>query len=192
MKTLYDYLLEMKDFRRAQGKRISLAAFLEMSVLAGMSGHFGINSISRFIKNNETFFIERYNLLHGVPSKTTVFKMLRDLPFDNFSAVLRNWMFQFVESNSDLWIAIDGKAIGSTLVNKNDSKQNFKSMVSLFSKKAGVILDAVSIETKKENEGQAARDLIAQFESKGMTFTMDALHCQKKQSAVSWSQEMIM
>ena len=56
----------------------------------------------------------------------------------------------------------------------------------------GIVLDTVSIETKKENEGQAARDLITQFESKGMTFTLDALHCQKKQSAVSWSQEMIM
>lgn len=192
VKTLYDYLLELKDFRRAQGQRMSLAAFLEMSVLAGMSGHFGINSISRFIKNNEDFFIERYNLAHGVPSKTTVFNIFRDLPFEDFSAVLKNWMFQFVENKSDLWIAIDGKAIGSTLVNKNDSKQNFKSMVSMFSREVGVVLDAVSIETKKENEGQAARDLINQFESKGMTFTLDALHCQKKQSAVSWSQEMIM
>ena len=80
-------------------------------------------------------------------------------------------MKQFLENKSDVWIAIDGKAIGSTLVNKFESKQNFKSMVSLFSKEIGVVLDAVGMESKKANEGAAARDLIAQFESKGMTFT---------------------
>ena len=157
MKTLYDCLFEMKDFRRAQGQRIPLAAFLEMSVLAGMSGHFGINSISRFIKNNEVFFINRYNLLHGVPSRTTVFNLLKKIPFDEFSCVVRNWMKQFLENKSDVWIAIDGKAIGSTLVNKFESKQNFKSMVSLFSKEIGVVLDAVGMESKKANEGAAAR-----------------------------------
>ena len=192
MKTLHEYLIEIKDFRRSQGQRISLASFLEMCVLAGMSGHFGINSIARFIKNNEEYFIARYNLLHGVPSKTTVFNIFRELPFDDFSLVLRNWMRQYIEDDNDLWIAIDGKAIGSTLVNKYESKQNFKSMVSMFSRKMGVVIDALSIESKKDNEGQAARDLIGLLESKGLTFTLDALHCQKKQSSVSWSQEMIM
>lgn len=192
MKTLYDCLSEMKDFRRAQGQRIPLAAFLEMSVLAGMSGHFGINGMSRFIKNNESFFINRYNLQHGVPSMTTVYNIFKKLPFEEFSTVLRNWMHQFVESKSELWIAIDGKAIGSTLVNKYQNTQNFKTMVSMFSKEMGVVLDTVSMESKKANEGEAARKLISQFESKGMTFTLDALHCQKKRSVVSWSQEMTM
>lgn len=192
MKTLYDFLIQIKDFRRPQGQRISLAAFLEMCVLAGISGHFGINSISRFIKNNEDFFIERYNLIHGVPSKTTVFNIFRDLPFEDLSFALRNWMRQYMKDGSDLWIAIDGKAIGSTLVNKYESKQNFKSMVSMYSKEMGIVLDTISIESKKDNEGQAARDLIGVLESKGMTFTLDALHCQKKQSNLSWSQEMIM
>ena len=65
-------------------------------------------------------------------------------------------------------------------------------MVSLFTHKVGVVLGAQSIENKKENEGQAARELISKFSEKGIIFTMDALHCQKKHSVISWSQEMTM
>ena len=192
MLSLFTYLSEVKDFRRKQGQRISLGAFLEMVTLAGLSGYFGINSIARFIKNNETFFVQRYQLQHGVPSLATVFNILKDLPYEELNNALRKWMEQYVETRSDLWIAIDGKALCSTVTDKHGKKQNYKSIVSMFSKEKGIVLSAKSIEKKKEQEGGAARDLIRVFEGKGMTFTMDALHCQKKRLKPSWSQEMTM
>lgn len=192
MTTLFECLTKVKDFRRAQGQRITLSAFLEMTILAGMSGHFSINGISRFMKNNEGFFIDRYQLNHGVPAQGTVFNNLKKISFEELNTVLRTWMRQYIDQEADLWIAIDGKAIGSTLINKHNEHQNFKSMVSMFSQQKGIVLDTVSIENKKQHEGQAARDLIGQFESKGVTFTLDALHCQKKLLKPSWSQEMTM
>ena len=101
-------------------------------------------------------------------------------------------MSQFIDSEKPIWVAIDGKAIGSTLTDTNGKMQNFKSMVSLFNREMGVVLNTTGIATKKENEGQAVRDLLDQLETKGITFTLDALHCQKKQSRKSWSLEMIM
>ena len=65
-------------------------------------------------------------------------------------------------------------------------------MVSLFCSESGLVLKTTSIENKKEHEGQAARELIELFDKQGVTFTLDALHCQKKQRKSSWSQEMIM
>jgi len=192
MKTLVDFLSEIEDYRRKQGQRISLRNFLEMVVLAGMSGHFGINSISRFIKNNEDFFITRYNLQHGVPSLATVFNILKQLPYEQLNESLSKWMKQYVEDHSDLWVAIDGKALCSTVTDHHGSKQNYKSIVSMFCGHKGVILSAKSIENKEAHEGQAARELIEQFEGKGMTFTLDALHCQKKLLKPSWSLEMTM
>ena len=62
----------------------------------------------------------------------------------------------------------------------------------MFCTKKGIVIDTKSLENKKENEGLTAREMILQCELKGVTFTMDALHCQKKQSKLSWSQEMIM
>ena len=65
-------------------------------------------------------------------------------------------------------------------------------MVSLFCNNKGITIATQSIENKKDNEGQAARELIKMCELKGITFTMDALHCQKKLRKPSWSQEMTM
>lgn len=194
MKTLYELLQGIKDHRRSQGQRISLAAFLEMIVLAGMSGHFGINSIKRFIDNNEAYFVERYGLHHGVPSQGSVFNNLKNIDHAEFHKAVRLWMKQYVPSNQDFWIAIDGKALASTVTDRHGSNQNFKCMVSMFSHDLGVVLNAESMENKKKEngEGEAARNLIAQLEVKGVTFTMDALHCQKKPLKPSWSQEMTM
>lgn len=191
MNTLFHYLLSVEDFRRKQGQRISLAAFLEMTILAGLSGHFGINSITRFMKNNEEYFTNRYNLQYGVPSIATVFTNLNKLPYDQLNKALSGWMAQFLEDKTDLWIAIDGKALCSTVTDQHGNKQNYKSIVSMFCRELGVVVTSSSIENKKENEGEAARQLIEQFEAKGMTFTMDALHCQKKRSKPSWSHQMI-
>lgn len=190
MKSLYKYLAEIKDHRRAQGQRTPMAAFLEMIVLAGMSGHYGFRAISRFIDNNESFFVKRYGLLHGTPAYATLRKFSKGLEYRDLSLVLNKWILQFIDEED--WISIDGKAIGSTVINEHDSKQNYKSMVSLFCTKKGIVVDTKAIENKKENEGEAARQLIEQCELKGITFTMDALHCQKKRQKLSWSQKMSM
>lgn len=45
---------------------------------------------------------------------------------------------------------------------------------------------------KKEDEIMIARDIIKQLENKGVTMTLDALHCQKKRQRRLWWEEMIM
>jgi hypothetical protein len=190
MKSLFDCLKSVKDHRRAQGQRTPFYAFLEMIVLAGMSGHFGFRPISRFIYNNQVFFIERYNLQHGVPAYATLRNFTKEIEYNELCVALHEWCSQYIEE--DDWIAIDGKVMASTVTNSHDSKQNYKSMVSSFCNKKGIVINTESFENKKENEGETARELIRLFENKGVTFTLDALHCQKKLPKLSWSQEMTM
>lgn len=189
MKTLYESLKEVKDPRRAQGIRTPLAAFLEMIILAEMSGNYSIRSVSRFIDRNRTFFSQRYELA-TTPSYGTLRDLLKILDYKVLNNVLRDWCSQFMSEQD--WIAIDGKAIKSTVTNKQDAAQNYLSMVSMFCSKRNIVLDTQGFENKKEHEIKTARDLINDCELKGVTFTMDALHCQKKQSKISWSQEMTM
>ena len=146
---------------------------------------------SAFIKNNEDYFIERYKLLHGVPSQTGVFKFLRALDYEELNNALIKWMEQYVEGE-EYWISIDGKGIGSTVTDKHNSKQNYKSIVSMFSSKQNLVIATKGFESKKDHEITTARDLIKQLEIKGVTFTLDALHCQKKQRKLSWWEEMSM
>ena len=49
-------------------------------------------------------------------------------------------MSQYLDFKKHPWLSIDGKALGCTVVNKHGSKQNFQSIVSLFSKELGVVI----------------------------------------------------
>jgi len=191
MKPLVDFLAQVPDWRRAQGKRINLSNFLEMLVLAGLSGRFGIRDSARFIKSNAAFFIDRYNLQHGVPSQTMLFNSLELIDFKAFNQAIKEWVLQYLpENEADLWLAIDGKALKSTVSDYNNEKHNFTTIVSAFANKLGITIHSTSYESKKDNEPQAAMDLIQDLELKGVTFTLDAVHCQKKRSQPSWKEEM--
>lgn len=192
MKTLQEHLSVVPDSRRAEGKRFGFLAMLEMIVLAGMSGRFGVNPVARFMKNNEEFFIERYQLNGKVPSQTMLHNFLKALDFVSFNYALSSWMEEVLASQGkgDQWLSIDGKAIKSTLSDPHSSQQNFLSMVTIFSNNLGVAITALPNENKKSNEGTAVKALINQMQLKGVTFTLDAMHCQKKLSKPSWTVEM--
>ncbi len=192
MKPLVDFLAQVPDWRRAQGKRINLCNLLEMIVLAGLSGRFGIRDTSRFIKSNEKFFIDRYNLQHGIPSQTMLFNSLELIDFKSFNEAIKQWVMQYLpEDTIDFWIAIDGKVLRSTVTDYNNEKHNFIAIVSAFANKLGITIQSTSYQSNKDNEAEAARELIQDLELQGVTFTLDALHCQKKRSTPSWMEEMI-
>ena len=87
-------------------------------------------------------------------------------------------------------MSIDGKVLGSTVQNPNSKDQNFQSIVSLLCSKLAVVINTAPFENKKDNEISCARKLIMSLEGQGITFTLDALHCQKKLLKQSWSVEM--
>ncbi len=190
MKILQDFLKQVPDHRRPQGQRVPHLYFLEMIVLAGMSGNYGLRPVARFIKNNSSFFEKRYKLLHGVPSGSSVQNFITGLDFTALTQALHNWTKQFLDSSK--WMSIDGKALGSTVSDMHDKQQNFKMIVNMFCHEKEILVQAKSFQNKKSNEALSARELIASLEMQGITFVMDALHCQKKQPKLSWSQEMTM
>ncbi len=157
-----------------------------------MSGRFGINGISRFMKKNEEFFISRYQLKFGVPSQTTIFNILGVVDFTELNNFLLKWMTPHIENDGERWLSIDGKVRCSTVTDDNKSKQNFQSIVSAFCSSKDIVVLCKAHENNKSNEIKAAQDLIEQLEIKGITMTLDALHCQKKQLRKSWWEEMTM
>jgi len=190
MEGLYNLLSEIPDVRRKQGVKFSYAAFLEMVILAGMSGRFGINNISRFIKSNEEFFKSRYQLKYGTPCQTTIFNILKAVDFSEVNKFLIKWMTPYIETQEEVWLSIDGKVLCSTVTDANNNKQNFQSIVSAFCSSKDIVVTCKEFENNKSNEIKAAQDLIDQLEIKGVTMTLDALHCQKKQLTKSWWEEM--
>ncbi len=97
-----------------------------------------------------------------------------------------------IEKDDERWLSIDGKVLCSTVSDVNNCKQNFQSIVSAFCSSKDIVVLCKDYENNKSNEIKAAQDLIDQLEIKGITMTLDALHCQKKQLKKLWWEEMTM
>jgi len=82
-------------------------------------------------------------------------------------------------------MAVDGKALASTVTDYETSYQNFVSLVSVFSHKRGQVLKTAKFENQKSSEIPTVRTLIEALDLQGVIITLDALHCQKKPSRPS-------
>ncbi len=180
---LYDRLRELKDFRRAEGKRHNLADVMLIVIMANMSGYFGIRAIGDFIKRNERDLLKIFNPKSSkFPCFQTVGRILQNVDFKEFLELFRTWLKDNV-SKSD-YIAIDGKAIKGTLKNAKNAKQEYINLVSAFSHGNKEILGVEEVNNKKESEIPKVRNLIKALKLEGVVFTIDALHCQKKTTKV--------
>jgi len=177
---LLEFIESLEDPRRTQGQRYTLVALVSIIIMAIISGNQGLRDFTRFAKSNEEELVEVFQLKHGVPSFGTIRTTLLQLNCDNLTKSFRIWMKKYIPPEDNLWIAFDGKALGSTVEEVNTPLQNFVMVVSAFAHKSGLTLGVESFNNGKSGEGQAVRQLIASLNIEGAIFTMDALHTQKK------------
>jgi hypothetical protein len=186
--TLLDHLATVPDPRRPQGLRHPLAAILGGAIMAMMSGNHGYRPISRFLRDNADALRNHLGFArHALPSHVTVRAVLQALDFDVLSAAFRAWAAERIPGDEIL--AIDAKAIRSTVVGQGTAQQDFVALVSAYGIRSGVVASATRYQNGQTSEVAAAQDLIADLadalDLKGVTVTLDALHCTKKHSAAS-------
>ena len=179
-KTLYEYFGEIKDYRRSQGRMHELPIILIIVLMAIMSGFTGERAMWDFVKKNKK---ELKKVLKPkkwyLPSYQTIDTVLTKLWYEKM-------MEKFIERASQErleeleHIAIDWKAIWWTVKNANNKRQEYINIVSAFMIKKKKVIWIKSINTKKENEIPAVKELIEMLWLKWVVFTIDALHCQKK------------
>lgn len=177
---IQEFFSTLKDPRRGQGQRHSLQNILTIAIMAILSGQQGIRGFERFARNNAQELTEFLGLKHGVPCYYTfqsLFKSLNEqLLVDSFAT----WMRQYHELMGDAFVALDGKAVKSSVSGGNTSLQNFVSIVSAFGHQSGMVYGMKCFENGKGGEVQALRDLVVNLGLKHKVFTLDALHTQKK------------
>jgi len=188
MFSLSEYLKELPDPRRSQGTRYPLESFLTIIIIGYIGGYYTGKSLARYFKNNKEDLVEIFGLRHGVPGSTRINTFLKSLDFDKLNEAFFNWVSQFDSANQ--WVSIDGKSLRHTVTNSQNSKQNFLTMLGAFSQQNGLVIKYENHENGKAGEPQSARDLIMHLKGKGYILTLDAVHCKKKPSKLSWSQEM--
>lgn len=180
-KNLYELLLELDDYRRAQGQRHELRLVIMLVIMATMSGFHGLRSIGDFIKKNKKELLKTFQPKKDrLPSYLTAGRALQHIDFDELTKIFRKWTINYVKIDKNEWISIDGKAIGGTVSGLRNSRQSFINLVSVFAGKRKQILQVGKIGNNKESEIPKVRELIKRLDLEGVIYTLDALHCQKE------------
>lgn len=102
--------------------------------------------------------------------------------FEELTQVFNEWASQYVELSELEWLATDGKSIKATVQDYSSAYQRFISVVSMFSSQQGLVVGLQTMDNKHTSEIATVQNLIAILDLKGVVFSFDALHCQKKQS----------
>ena len=180
-RSLIDYLKQIPDERKAGGRRHPLWLILLIMILGIMSGDWGYRGLGRFVERHRRQLITTLKIPQArVPSYSTIRRVMMTLDYEAVTQVFNDWASQYTNNDRGQWIAIDGKSLKNTVSDCYGKQQNFVMMVSAFSHYRGEILGIKVMENKKQSEIMAVQDLLELLDLKGVVFTMDALHCQKK------------
>lgn len=180
-KDLIVLLRTLKDYRRKQGLRHPLEVILLIIIMAIMAGAKGERAIARFAENNKKALIKALKIERKeVPTRYIIQRTIQNIDFSLLQKIFYQWAIKIIPIEKKDTLSIDGKALKGTVTEAQNNLQNFTSLVSVFASKRKQVLTAGKIEIKKESEIPTARDLIEMLNLKDVTFTLDALHCQKK------------
>lgn len=176
---LWIWLGQLKDFRRAQGRRHPLQIVLLIIIMAIMGGAKSERALARFAKNNKKSLVRHLKIERNeVPSRTAMQTIIQHLNFEELQNGFQHWASSRVNLKKKDFVSIDGKALRGTVHNGCDALQSFINLVSAFAQERKQVLATKSIHNKKESEIPTAREIIALLDLEGVTFTLDALHAQ--------------
>lgn len=181
LETIESFIKKMKDPRRPQGQRYPFSSMMTMILLAGCTGGLGGHPIYRFMESHKSLFLERLDLPHGLPSKSGLDYFLNAIEKAEAVEAFNEWAKEQSQGKGGKWISGDGKHLRSTVVDANGSGQNFLTMVSLYCRESGLCLALQDAQKKEKDEIAVIRWLLEHFKERNVIFTLDALHCQKKQ-----------
>jgi hypothetical protein len=177
---LIEQLRQVKDFRTLDGQRHQLWLVLLFVIMGTMSGYVGYRAWGDFVKRHRRVLIDKFGIQkHGVPSYSTIRRILMGVDFDILAKTFNQWAQSYVHVDTSEWFGIDGKSIKGTVQDYESKYQNFVSIVSVFAGKTGVVLSLDKLENKKGSEITTVENLIAALDIEGVVLSLDALHCQK-------------
>jgi len=178
---LISLLMTLKDYRRKQGVRHPLHVILLIIIMGIMSGAKGERAIARFARNNKKALVQALNIKRGeVPTRCIIQRTIQRLDFAALQKIFSGWALQLAPVKPKDIISLDGKAINGTVRNGQNSFQSFVSLVSVFASQRRQVLAAAKIASQKESEIPAVRELVKMLDLPDVTFTLDALHCQRE------------
>jgi DDE_Tnp_1-associated len=177
---LIEQLKTIPDWRRGRDPQHPLWLLLLLTLLGIMSGYSSLRGLAEFTGRHQSEVAEYLGL---APTKSasysTLQKMAHRVNSAALTAVFLTWASRH-EVAAGTAVGVDGKALESTVINGQGAGQNFVMVVHACVHQRGDVIGQCSFENGKSSEIGAVRELLKQLDLKGVWFTLDALHCQKK------------
>ena len=181
LRSLFEFLGEVPEFRHRQGRRYLLASVLAMAVAARLAGYRGVTAFAEFAKRLDQdqlkavrSFWSKTKEIYTAPTTTTFHNILAALPPDTLDNAVSRWTSQ--HSVDQAPVAMDGKDVRGASAQTRGGR---RMMVAAVEHGSGLVLGQVEV-SRKTNEIPAVRDLSASLELAGRTVTVDAMHAQQK------------
>jgi hypothetical protein len=132
-----------------------------MPLLGVMSGYSSLRGLAVFMKRHQSEVAEYFGLPKAkLPSYCTLREMSQSVA-------------------GEAAVAMDGKALASTVQDCQGTQQDFVTVVSACVHAWAGVIGQTSFQNGKTSEIGAVRQLLKQLDLKGIWVTLDALHCQE-------------
>ena len=179
LRSLFECLRTVAEFRKPRGKRYPLATLLAMAVAARLAGYRGVTAFAEFANRLtqkqlaalRAYYSQKLNR-YTAPTVTTFHTVLARLPPETLDQALRLWAAQM--SRGQAPVAVDGKQVrGASRHNPTGRSL----LVAALEHGSGLVLGQEAVQDKS-NEIPAVRTLVGKLKLAGRTVSLDALHVQ--------------
>jgi DDE_Tnp_1-associated/Transposase DDE domain len=174
--SLYDQFCELRDSRKARGKRYKLATILTLMTLAKLCGEDTPSGIAEWAKHRTEFLCEMLRLgRKTMPHRSSYQRILEAVvSWDEMEQRVSNLLSGKRYFGKQVLVAIDGKVLRGTL----DEKQNGVYLLAAYLPGEGLVLMEVVVKGKG-HEIEAASQVLKSMDLREKVIMGDALHTQR-------------
>lgn len=180
IEALIEELKTIPDWRRGRAVQYPLWLLLLLTLLGVMSGYSSLRGLADFMERHQPEVADYFHLSKAkLPKYPTIREMAQKVDAHALTQVFQRWAAAVAPVEAGDAVALDGKALGSTLQDQYGSSQDFVMVVSACVQSWAGVIAQVSFHNGEASEIGAVRQLLEQLEMKGGWVTLDALHAQK-------------
>ena len=193
--SLYRAFEQVKDGRKAKGKRYPLPLLLTVLLLGKLAGEKTINGIVDWVKERKSLLKQQLNWPKGFPVNSTYSQALAHCDGQEVAQAIAQ---VFVKARAEeqcgseptrllayepgadklIHTAMDGKTLRGTVKHTPENQPSVH-LLALYECESGIVLAQETVKSK-ENEITAAAALLHPALVKGRIISTDAMHTQKK------------
>lgn len=180
--TLIEALQTIPDPRRKAGRLYPLWLFLLLVILGTMSGYRGYRGLARFMQRHQDHLAQHLGLPRAkLPTYSTIRRLLMLIDFHAVAVAFNGWATANGLVQAGDHCAVDGKGLSNTVTDAHDSHQDFVNVVSVFQLEQGLVVGQSAFHNYEQSEIDVVYELLKKLQLSGVTYSLDALHAQKKQ-----------